>query len=98
LEEIGTFAIILESVTKELASEIMKQSSIPIYGIGAGKDLDGQILVVNDILGLSFGSKPKFAKQYINLEKKIREAFTQYKKEVKEGKFPDDKHSYSISN
>lgn len=94
LEKIGAFAIILESVTSELALEVLKQSSIPIYGIGAGKNLDGQILVVNDILGLSFDSKPKFAKEYINLEKQIREAFTQYKKEVKEGKFPDEKHIY----
>ncbi len=94
LEKIGVFAIILESVTTELSLKILKQSSIPIYGIGAGKNLDGQILVVNDILGLSFGSQPKFAKQYTNLEKQIRKAFTQYKKEVKEGKFPDDKHIY----
>jgi 3-methyl-2-oxobutanoate hydroxymethyltransferase len=96
LEGIGAFAIILESVTRELASKIMEQSSVPIYGIGAGKNLDGQILVVNDILGLSFDFKPKFSKRYVNLEKTIRKAFTQYKKEVKEGKFPNDKHSYNI--
>lgn len=94
LEEIGAFAIILESVTSELALKVLEQSSIPIYGIGAGKNLDGQILVVNDILGLSFDFKPRFAKQYVNLEKTIREALTQYKREVKEGKFPDDKHIY----
>lgn len=95
LEKIGAFAIILESVTTDLALEILKSSSIPIYGIGAGKNLDGQILVVNDILGLSFDFKPKFSKQYVNLEDKIRKALTQYQKEVKEGKFPDDKHIYS---
>jgi 3-methyl-2-oxobutanoate hydroxymethyltransferase len=95
LEEIGAFGIIIESVTTKLASEIHKHSSIPIYGIGAGKGLDGQILVVNDILGLSFDFKPKFSKQYVNLEKQIREAFNQYKKEVKEGKFPDAKHIYN---
>jgi len=94
LEKTGVFAIILESVTTELSLKILKQSSIPVYGIGAGKNLDGQILVVNDILGLSFDFKPKFSKQYVNLEKQIRKAFTQYKKEVKEGKFPDAKHSY----
>jgi len=94
LEKIGVFAIVLESVTTKLASEIHKRSSIPIYGIGAGNNLDGQILVVNDILGLSFGFKPRFAKQYINLGKTIREAMTQYKKEVKEGVFPDKEHSY----
>jgi 3-methyl-2-oxobutanoate hydroxymethyltransferase len=95
LEEIGVFAIILEAVTTELALEILKKSSIPIYGIGAGKNLDGQILVVNDILGLSFDFKPKFSKQYANLETNIRKALIQYKKEVKEGKFPDEKHIYS---
>lgn len=94
LEEIGAFAIIIESVTSELAAKVIKRSSIPIYGIGAGKNLDGQILVVNDILGLSFDFKPKFSKQYANLEKTIREALTQYKREVKEGKFPDEKHIY----
>jgi 3-methyl-2-oxobutanoate hydroxymethyltransferase len=94
LEGIGVFAIVLESITNKLASEILKRSSIPIYGIGAGKNLDGQILVVNDILGLSFDFKPRFAKQYTNLENIIREALTQYKKEIKEGKFPDKEHSY----
>jgi len=94
LEKTGVFAIILESVTTELSLKILKQSSIPVYGIGAGKNLDGQILVVNDILGLSFDFKPKFSKQYVNLETTIREALIQYKKEVKEGKFPDAKHSY----
>lgn len=97
LEEIGVFAIILESVTRELTQKVLEESSIPIYGIGAGKNLDGQILVVNDILGLSFDFKPKFSKQYVNLEKIIRKAFIQYKEEVKEGRFPDDKHSYGIA-
>jgi 3-methyl-2-oxobutanoate hydroxymethyltransferase len=96
LEEIGVFAIILESVTTTLASKIMEKSLIPIYGIGAGENLDGQILVVNDILGLSFGFKTKFSKQYVNLEKIIRKAFTQYKNEIKEGRFPDEEHSYNI--
>ena len=54
--------------------------------------------MVNDILGLSFDFKPKFSKQYVNLEKIIRKAFIQYKEEVKEGRFPDDKHSYGTQN
>ena len=94
LEEIGVFAIILESVTSELASKVLANASIPIYGIGAGKNLDGQILVVNDILGLSFDFKPKFSKQYVNLEKTIKEAFIKYKEEVTKGMFPDEKHIY----
>lgn len=94
LEKIGVFAIILESVTKELAQKVLKALSIPIYGIGAGNNLDGQILVVNDILGLSFDFKTKFSKQYVNLEKIISKAFTRYKEEVKKGKFPDEKHIY----
>ncbi len=98
LEEIGAFAIILESVTIKLAEEIISKVSIPVYGIGAGKNLDGQILVVNDILGLSFDFKPKFSKQYVNLERIIRKAFIQYKEEVKTGKFPEDKHSYGAQD
>ncbi|MEO0293107.1 MAG: 3-methyl-2-oxobutanoate hydroxymethyltransferase [candidate division WOR-3 bacterium] len=95
LEEIGVFAIILEAVTPKLALKVKETCSIPIYGIGAGKNLDGQILVVNDILGLSFGFKPKFSKQYIDLEKMIKKALTKYKEEVKSGKFPGPQHTYN---
>ncbi len=94
LENCGVFSIILESIVPELTREIRREISIPVYGIGAGKDVDGQILVVNDVLGLSFGFKPKFAKQYANLEKIIHNALSQYKKEVEEGKFPDSEHTY----
>lgn len=95
LEDIGTFSIILEAVVPELAKKIHESVSIPVYGIGAGKYVDGQILIVNDVLGLSFGFKPKFAKQYVNLEKIILDAFSQYRKEVVEGSYPDIEHTYS---
>jgi 3-methyl-2-oxobutanoate hydroxymethyltransferase len=94
LEEVGVFSIILEAMVPELAKKIRDSVSIPVYGIGAGKEIDGQILIVNDILGLSFGFKPKFVKQYVNLEKIIYDAMTQYKNEVIEGTYPDIEHTY----
>lgn len=94
LEEAGAFSIILESMKSETAKAIRDSVKIPVYGIGAGKFVDGQILVVNDILGLTFGIKPKFAREYINLKEKIKDALKKYHSEVKEGLYPGDEHSY----
>ncbi len=94
LEDIGVFSIILEAMVPDLAKKIHETVSIPVYGIGAGKDVDGQILVLNDVLGLGFGFKPKFAKQYVNLEEIIHEALNQYKNEVIEGIYPAIEHTY----
>lgn len=94
LEDIGAFSIILEAMVPELAKKIHDKVSIPVYGIGAGKGVDGQILIINDVLGLDFGFKPKFAKQYVDLEKIIYEALSKYKKEVIKGIYPDIEHTY----
>ena len=87
LESYGCFCIVLECVVPELAKKITESVKIPTIGIGSGKDCDGQVLVINDILGLCEKS-PSFAKKYADLGKEIRRSVEGYKKEVKENKFP----------
>ncbi len=94
LEEAGAFAVVLECVTARAAGEITKAISIPTIGIGSGPLCDGQVLVVHDLLGLCGQFRPRFVKQYADLNKIMLEAFTAYKKEVKEGIFPDADHSF----
>jgi len=95
LDEVGCFGMVLEGIPMQLAREISESVSIPTIGIGAGVFCDGQVLVVNDILGLSGGFSPKFVKQYANLGKEMSRAFEAYIEEVRDGKFPDIEHSYS---
>jgi len=89
----GAFAIVLECVVENLAKIITKKISVPTIGIGASKYCDGQILVTDDILGLS-GSLPKFVKQYSNLNKLIEKSIKRYAKDVKMKKFPFAKNIY----
>lgn len=93
LEKAGAFSIVLEMVPAEVSREITKSISIPTIGIGAGPYCDGQVLVVNDLLGLSDVSY-KFVKKYANLSQIIIEAVKEYIEEVKSGKFPGDEHSF----
>ncbi|HWP59863.1 MAG TPA: 3-methyl-2-oxobutanoate hydroxymethyltransferase [Candidatus Acidoferrales bacterium] len=94
VEEAGAFAVVLEAVPVELAREITARLSIPTIGIGAGPHCDGQVLVMHDMLGLFDMYKPKFVKQYANLKAVTTEAVQNFVAEVKEGKFPDDRHSF----
>lgn len=96
LEQIGCFAIVLECVPASLAEYISKNISIPTIGIGAGKGCDGQVLVIQDMLGFSEEWKPKFVKQYAQMGKGIKEAVSSYCKEVKEGTFPEKEHTFHI--
>ena len=94
LEEAGAFSVVLECVPAPLAGEISRSLTIPTIGIGAGVECDGQVLVINDMLGLFEEFTPKFVKKYAKLNKDIQAAVGQYIDEVKGGSFPGDEHSY----
>ncbi len=96
LEEAGAFAIVLETVPAQLATLITQSISIPTIGIGAGIGCDGQVQVINDILGSFTDFVPKHAKQYAKLADIIRNAVTEYHNEVKAGSFPTEKQSFSM--
>ncbi|MEQ8202105.1 MAG: 3-methyl-2-oxobutanoate hydroxymethyltransferase [Syntrophomonadaceae bacterium] len=98
LEEAGVFAIVLEGVPAALAAKITQASTIPTIGIGAGKDCDGQVLVINDMLGISQGHIPKFVKRFTDLAPMIMGALQDYKKEVEAGTFPGPEHIYTIKD
>src|SRR6266481_6072651 len=94
VESSGAFAVVLEAVPRELAAQITTELRIPTIGIGAGPDCDGQILVVHDLLGLTFGQTPKFARQYANVGEVISKAAKEYCEDVRGGTFPSDGESY----
>lgn len=95
LKDAGAFSIVLEGIPAALAREITAALDIPTIGIGAGPHCDGQVLVVNDMLGLASDIKPpKFVKRYADLRTVITKAVGEFIREVEEGKFPDKEHSY----
>ena len=96
VEAAGAFAVVLEGMPRELAAHITRELHIPTIGIGAGPDCDGQVLVLHDILGLTFGSAPKFARQYANLGELITNAAREYCEDVRDGGFPSDSESYHM--
>ena len=94
VEAAGAFAIVLESIPRELAARITAKLKIPTIGIGAGPDCDGQVLVIHDLVGLSFGHKPKFTRRYANVGEIISRAAADYCRDVQHGSFPSDEESY----
>jgi 3-methyl-2-oxobutanoate hydroxymethyltransferase len=94
VEAAGAFSIVLEGIPRELAAEITKSVRIPTIGIGAGPDCDGQILVLHDLLGLTFQEPPKFARRYANVGEVISQAVREYCSDVQSGSFPSDLESY----
>jgi 3-methyl-2-oxobutanoate hydroxymethyltransferase len=97
LEAAGCSSLVLEAVPAPVAARVTRELSIPTIGIGAGADCDGQVLVYHDLLGLSEGHLPRFVKRYANLSAEIRDALTAYATEVRSGAFPEEAHTYSMS-
>lgn len=98
LDEAGVFAMVLEGVPAALAQRITDEVSVPTIGIGGGPFCDGQVLVINDMLGMYQGHIPKFVKKFANLQPLIQEALIQYKEEVSAGTFPGPEHSFTIQD
>jgi 3-methyl-2-oxobutanoate hydroxymethyltransferase len=94
LEAAGCFALVLEKIPAKLAKQVAEKVRIPVIGIGAGADVDGQVLVVNDLLGLTKGFKPRFLRQYLNLYEEINGAVKAYIGDVKKKDFPNEKEQY----
>jgi 3-methyl-2-oxobutanoate hydroxymethyltransferase len=94
LEKLGCFAIVLEKVPAKLAEEVAKSLKIPIIGIGAGSGVDGQVLVMHDMLGMTHEFNPRFLRRYLNLYEDMNTAFKSYIKDVKSRDFPNDEEQY----
>ena len=96
LEGAGAFAIVLECVPARVAQAVTSSVQVPTIGIGAGPYCDGQVLVLHDLVGLTDGHVPKFVKQYANLRQELAKAVWQYTRDVDEGRFPDEVHSFGM--
>ena len=94
LEKLGCFAIVLEKVPAALAQKVAAQLHIPVIGIGAGNGVDGQVLVVNDMLGMSTEFSPRFLRRYLNLDEQINGALAKYVADVKSKDFPNENEQY----
>ena len=97
LREAGTAFLLLESIPPEPAKIITTQSNVPVIGCGAGPDVDGQVMIMHDVLGLTMGKKPTFAKVYTQLAESAKTAFVEFAKEVRQGKYPAEEHCYSMA-
>ena len=98
LEEAGAFAIVLELVPREVAAMITKALTISTIGIGAGVECDIQVLVLHDLIGMTFGRQPRFVRQYVDLKKAMTDAIQRWTGDVKSGAYPSDKESYGLTD
>jgi len=98
LQEAGAFAIVLEAVPAPVAARVTEALDVPTIGIGAGAGTDGQVLVWHDMLGMYAGRTPRFVKRYAEIATEIGDAVAQYAHDVRTGAFPEDKHTYAISD
>ncbi len=94
LERIGCFALVLEKIPAQLAAKVAKEVSIPVIGIGAGGGVDGQVLVIHDMLGMNNEFSPRFLRRYLNLYDQMTGAIGQYVADVKSSDFPNEKEQY----
>jgi 3-methyl-2-oxobutanoate hydroxymethyltransferase len=97
VEAAGAFSIVLEAIPRELAAQITRELRIPTIGIGAGPECDGQVLVLHDLIGLTFGHTPKFARRYANVGEVIGRAAAEFCDDVRHGRFPSDQESYHVA-
>ena len=98
LQEAGAFAIVLEAVPAPVAARLSAALDVPTIGIGAGADTDGQVLVWHDMLGMYEGRTPRFVKRYAEIADEIGDAVARYASDVRAGAFPEEKHTYGISD
>jgi 3-methyl-2-oxobutanoate hydroxymethyltransferase len=96
LQGSGCFAIVFEAIPSAVTKELMPHVEVPVIGIGAGPDTDGQVLVFHDLLGMRDGLGPRFVKRYANLQKEMNAGVTAYAEDVRNGRYPGPEHSYSI--
>lgn len=94
LEEIGCFALVLEKIPAKLAEKVARELTIPVIGIGAGGGVDGQVLVMHDMLGLTMGFSPRFLRRYANMGEIMTDAIQHYISDVKSSDFPNEKEQY----
>ena len=94
LERVGCFAVVLEKIPAKLAKKVAEQLSIPVIGIGAGSGVDGQVLVLHDMLGMTHEFNPRFLRRYLNLFEEMTSAITHYVDDVKSVDFPNEKEQY----
>jgi 3-methyl-2-oxobutanoate hydroxymethyltransferase len=94
LEEKGCFALVLEKIPAKLAAQVAQEITIPIIGIGAGSGVDGQVLVLHDMLGINNEFKPRFLRKYNNLYEQIKDSITHYISDVRSKDFPNNKEQY----
>lgn len=94
LEEAGCFALVLEKIPAKLAAKVARELSIPVIGIGAGNAVDGQVLVLHDMLGLTHGFSPRFLRRYAELGDAMQKAIEHYNSDVKSGDFPNEEEQY----
>jgi 3-methyl-2-oxobutanoate hydroxymethyltransferase len=94
LEELGCFALVLEKIPAKLAEKVAKELKIPVIGIGAGGGVDGQVLVLHDMLGITHEFRPRFLRTYHNLHEEIKNAVASYVKDVKTSDFPNENEQY----
>ena len=97
LEDAGAFAVVLELVPREVAGMITKELEMSTIGIGAGQDCDIQVLVLHDLVGMTFGRQPRFVRQYANMRAVMTEAIQNWSKDVKSGAYPNNDESYGLT-
>jgi len=96
LQEAGAFAVVLELVPRQIAEIMTEELTISTVGIGAGKECDVQVVVLHDLVGMSFGRLPRFVRQYANIRETMTDAITNWMQDVKSGDYPSDKESYGL--